>query len=60
MVEPEKDNSQVPTQLRDLRDVPLSSVREHYIDEASAIVQRMIDDASVTSKPPVAAFQSLI
>ena len=60
MVEPEKDNSQVRSQLRDLRDIPLSSVRAHYVDEVGAVVQRMIDDASVTSKPPVAAFQSLI
>lgn len=59
---PESDNegSQVLSQLRDLRDVPLSSVCAQYVDEVSAVVCRMVDDTSMSSKPPVAAFQSLI
>jgi hypothetical protein len=51
---------QVLTKLRDLRDVPLSSVRTNHVDEVNVVVRRMVDDALVSSKPPVAAFQSLI
>lgn len=60
MQEPEKESQSVLSPVRDLRDIPLSSVRVHYADEVGAIVHRMVDDARLPAKPPVAAFSSFI
>lgn len=48
------------SQLRDLREVPLLSIRADYGCEVAAIVRRMVDGASVPTKPSVAAFSSFI
>jgi hypothetical protein len=60
MQESEKDNQSVLSPVRDLRDIPLSSVSACYADEVRAIVHRMVDDAQQPAKPPVAAFSSFI
>lgn len=60
MKETETDSATVLSGLRDLHEVPLSSVRALYADEVSAIVRRVVDDAQLPAKPPVAAFSSSI
>jgi hypothetical protein len=54
------NGAQVAAVLCDLRDMSLSRARAYYADEVSAIVHRIVDDAELPSKPPVAAFSSLI
>jgi FXSXX-COOH protein len=60
MKEMEKDSQPVRSGVPDVGGVPLSNVRALYADEVTAIVRRIVDDAQLSAKPPVAAFSSCI
>ncbi|GGS66216.1 hypothetical protein GCM10010156_26510 [Planobispora rosea] len=53
----DEKQTEIASDVRDLRDVPLSLVREAEFDE---IVRRLLPDASEIRRVPVAAFNSSI
>jgi FXSXX-COOH protein len=60
MKEMEKDSQPVRSSVPDVAGVPLSNVRALFANEVTAVVRRMVDDAQLPAKPPVAAFSSCI
>ncbi|GIH77271.1 hypothetical protein [Planobispora longispora] len=53
----DEKQTEIASGVRDLRDVPLSLVREAEFDD---IVRRLLPDASGVRRVPVAAFNSSI
>lgn len=60
MRETEEDSQPVRSSVLDVGNAPLSSMGALYTDEVNAIVRRIVDDAQLPTKPPVAAFSSCI
>jgi hypothetical protein len=52
--------SLVPSQVRDLRGVPIYRVRGTYARDVDAIVARLVDPAAVSVRPQTAMFSSAI